>query len=57
MAGSRGDGVSRYRFQAEVLDKGGEQKIGIGLIELEERHFGLVIAKHGLYTLVVENAV
>ena len=41
----------------EVLGESCQQELGFGAIEAEKRHFGLVIAKHTLYTLIVEIVV
>ena len=38
----------------EVLGESSQQELGFGAVEIEERHFGLVIAEHTLYALVVE---
>ena len=38
----------------EVLGESAEQELGIIALEVEKRHFGIVIAEHTLYTLVVE---
>ena len=41
----------------EMLGESGHQEFGFGTVEFEERHFGLVIAEHTLYALVVEIVV
>ena len=41
----------------EVLGERCQQEFGFGAVEVEERHFGLVIAEHTLYALVVEIVV
>ncbi len=41
----------------EVLGESREQELGFIALEVEERHFGIVIAEHTLYALVIEIVV
>ena len=38
----------------EMLGESSQQEFGFGAVEVEERHFGVIIAEHTLHALVVE---
>ena len=41
----------------EMLGESSEQELGFCTVKVEERHFGLVIAEHTPYALVIEIVV